>query len=62
MNSMLDQTELSYVEKEFIHNVFSNDKPIDVGSLNMKHALKWLACVLFLTGVCIAGITNILFL
>jgi hypothetical protein len=62
MNSKLDKTELSYAEKEFIYNVFSNDKALGVNSLYVKHDIKWLASALFFTGICIAGIISILFL
>lgn len=61
MNSVLDQTELSYAEKEFIHNVFLDKKPLDIDAFYMKRVLKWLVRTLFFTSVCIAGISNITF-
>ena len=62
MNTTFDKTELSYTEKEFIYNTFSNDNQLDVDSLCAKYDIKLLASALFLTGTCIAGILCIVLL
>lgn len=60
MKKQFDKTELSYVEKEFIHTAFAQDKLLKYNSFNMKHAVNWLALTFTLIGASMVEIFHIL--